>query len=337
MRNVFALLLLAIFLSSPAFAEQTDADQFGLPPGKKGDVQIFYPESSTGSWQKWEKPRGCTMVYAIAIGGGGGGGGGFTRASTFDGAGGGGGGTGAVTRMVLPAFMVPDMLYVQPGNGGLGSTGSGVNGSAGGISYVSMGAYPAGTVANLTVDENLFLMSNAAGAGGGAAGSATTAGAAGVAGTISVITSQNRGGYIANWFSNVGKIGALGGAIADGAGAPAVALGDFIPLSGGAGGSGSTGANVAGGAIGGAGIIQTIPGGSTTLPNGNGGFTWAGPFSNMQLMSTGGSGGASIDAGPAGHGGVGGFPGSGGGGGGAGATGGGGGKGGDGTVIFICL
>lgn len=336
MRKFLLTTLLILLFASSAHVEQTGIDNFGLPPDKRENMMVYYPEASTNAWQKWEKPRGCAMVYMIAIGGGAGGGGGFTRATTADGAGGGGGGTGAVARVLLPAFMVPDHLYVQPGAGGLGGAASST-GTAGGISYVSMGAYPAGSVANMTTDNNLFLMSNAAGAVAGGGGTGTAAGPAGAAGTIAVITAQNRGGYMAHWFATVGLVGFIGGAVADGAGAAATnVLGDSVAMSGGAGGSGSTGGNVTGGAVTGAGIFQTIPGGTGTgaAINGCGGYNWD-PYGNQPLMSTGGSGGASVDAAQAGNGGNGGFPGSGGGGGGAGTTGGIGGKGGDGVVIII--
>lgn len=310
---------------------------FGLPEAGACDFKVFRPAGNTTSWQHWAKPRGANMIYMMAIGAGGGGGGGFSRATTADGAGGGGGGTGAVARFFGPACMVPDNLYIQVGIGGLGGA-AGATGTAGGISYVSMGGYPAGTLANFTVDNNLFLMSNAAGAGAGGGGTATTAGAAGAAGTIPVIGSQNRGGYAGMWFGTVGLVGFIGGVITDGAGANATnVLSDGVPFSGGAGGSGSTGANVNGGQVTGAGFYQTIPGGTGTgaAINGGGGYSWD-PNSSMFLSSTGGSGGASVDAAQGGNGGKGGFPASGGGGGGAGTTGGRGGDGGDGCVIIIC-
>lgn len=309
-------------------------DSYGLPKLGLCDVQIYRPAGNTTSWSHWVKPKGADMIYIMAIGGGAGGGGGFTGVSGADRGGGGGGGTGAITRFFGPALMVPDVLYVQAGLGGLGAAAGGT-GTAGGISYVSAGPFPAGSVANFTVDNNLFVMSNAAGAGGGGGGTGAAAGAAGAAGTISVITSQNRGGYAGMWFATVGLVGFIGGAVADGAGAAANnVLGDSVPLSGGAGGSGSTGANVTGGAVTGAGIFQTIPGGTATNPNGCGGYSWN-PESGLFLASTGGSGGAAIDAAAGGNGGTGGFPGSGGGGGGAGTTGGRGGDGGDGCVIII--
>ncbi len=313
-------------------------NMFGFPGPGVCDFKVYYPSGNTTSWSSWVKPRGAQMIYMMAISGGGGGGGGHTRVAGGDGGGGGGGGTGAIARFFGPACMVPDTLYVQAGAGGLGGTAGGGGGGQPGISYVSIGGYPSGTLASFTVDNNLFLQSHSGGSIAGGGGGAATAGAAGAAATIPVITSQNRGGYAGMWFGTVGLVGFIGGAIADGAGAAATnVLSDGVPFSGGAGGSGSTGANVTGGQVTGAGIFQTIPGGTGTgtAIHGGGGYNWD-PYSGLFLASTGGSGGASVDAGVAGNGGKGGFPASGGGGGGAGATGGSGGPGGDGCVIIIC-
>lgn len=313
-------------------------EQFNLPSPGVCDVQLFRPMGNTTSWAQWNKPRGAQMIYMVAISGGGGGGGGFTGISTADRAGGGGGGCSGIARFFGPAHMVPDVLYIQAGLGGLGVGSGGGTAGSGGISYVSMGPYPAGTLANFTVDNNLFLMSNAVGPTGGGTGTGTTAGAAGAAGTIAVIGSQNRGGYAGMWFATVGLVGFIGGAITDGAGAAATnVLSDGVPFSGGAGGSGTTGGNVAGGQVTGAGIFQTIPGGTATGGMGGGGYSWN-PEGNASsfMASTGGSGGGSADAAAGGNGGKGGFPGSGGGGGAGGTTGGRGGDGGDGCVVIIC-
>lgn len=312
-------------------------EAYDLPPYGRCDRKMFWQSGGANAttanrWNTWYKPQGCSMVYMWGCSGGGGGGGGFTRASTADGAGGGGGGAAGVVRLLMAAIHVPDILYVQAGWGGLGVGSGGGTAGSGGISYVSAGPYPAGSLANLTTDNNLYLMSNAVGPTGGGTGTGTTAGAAGAAGTIAVIGSQNRGGYAMSWDATVGLVGFIGGAITDGAGAAATnALSDGVPFSGGAGGSGSTGANVAGGAVSSAGICPQLNGGNTAgLPNGCAGYELFNPF----MFSTGGSGGAAIDAGAGGHGGRGGF-GSGGGGGGAGTTGGTGGNGGSGLVIII--
>ena len=90
-------------------------DQFGGPPQSRADVQIF-TSAVTSGWQTWAKPRGAAMSQMIAIGGGGGGGGGSTNGNN----GGGGGGSSSVTRLLIPAFCLPDELYIQVGPGGPG-------------------------------------------------------------------------------------------------------------------------------------------------------------------------------------------------------------------------
>jgi hypothetical protein len=312
-------------------------DQFGLPQSGKADFQLFRPMGNTTSWAEWVKPRGVQFIYIMAISGGGGGGGGFSGIAGSDRAGGGGGGCSGITRVFAPACMVPDVLYVQAGLGGLGVGSGGGTAGSGGVSYVSMGAYPAGTLANFTVDNNLFCMSGAAGPTGGGTGTVAAAGAAGAAGTIAVVGAQNRGAYAMFWAATVGLVGFIGGVIADGAGAAATnVLGDAVPFSGGAGGSGSTGGNVAGGQVTGAGMFQTIPGGPASGGAGGGGYSWN-PNGSLLMASTGGSGGGSFDNGVGGAGGKGGFPGSGGGGGAAGTTGGRGGDGGDGCVVIVSI
>ena len=69
---------------------------------------------TSGTWQTWTKPRGITMVFMPPIGGAGGGGGGFSAAAGNARGGGGGGGGGNPTRLLVPAFVIPDLLYVQP-------------------------------------------------------------------------------------------------------------------------------------------------------------------------------------------------------------------------------
>src|SRR5689334_17659694 len=111
-----------------------------LPPGVNGDVQIFScPMNAVTQWQEWRKPRGVSMVAMLLIGGGGGGGGGFTAASGSAKGGGAGGACSSLAFHIFPAFCLPDILKVSVGLGGVGGSGSGVNGSAGTISYVAVG------------------------------------------------------------------------------------------------------------------------------------------------------------------------------------------------------
>ena len=134
-------------------------DYFGLPKKGRSDKQVFTPQGTNANlnWQQWVKPTGANMIYMYAIGGGGGGGGGFTRAAAAAGGGGGGGGAAATASLLIPAIFVPDVLYVQPGIGGLGSTGSGVAGSAGGHSYVSIGAFPTGAASEMITHQQVYL------------------------------------------------------------------------------------------------------------------------------------------------------------------------------------
>jgi hypothetical protein len=52
----------------------------------------------------------------------------------------GGGGSGAVTRALFPANVLPDTLFIQPGVGGTSGTSGGGSGGIGGRSYVSIAA-----------------------------------------------------------------------------------------------------------------------------------------------------------------------------------------------------
>ena len=83
--------------------------------------QIFY---ATGGWQTWIKTRGKSMINITVIGGGGGGGAGTVgAAAATTRTGGGGGGSGAVVQATGPLLVLPDILYVQAGAGGVGGIG----------------------------------------------------------------------------------------------------------------------------------------------------------------------------------------------------------------------
>lgn len=302
-------------------------DVSSLPPQTRDDLRIFLPLGSANSWQQWLKPRGVTMVYMTVIGGGGGGGGGFTGIATSARGGGGGGGSAGIARLLIPAIFVADVLFVQPGVGGAGSTGSGVAGGNGGISYISIGPFPSGTAANIITAGACYLTSSAAVANGGAAGTVSAAGTGGGAAGIALNTSARMGALTGLWQAQVSTSGANGGVHTGAVGGSLTVLGSNFIL-GGSGGGGTTSADFAGGAQTGAGIFQTIAGGTSSAPNGGNGVTLWNP-----LIATGGAGGAGINSGVGGNGGVGGI-GCGGGGGGGGTTGGTGGAGGDGCVII---
>ena len=309
------------------------SDLFGDVPMSRADVQIFTANQFAQSWQTWSKPRGVTNSYMLTIAGGGGGGGGFTRATANNGGGGGGGACSGISRLIIPSFFLPDVLYLQVGQGGIGGSGTGVAGSAGGISYISLG--------HSIVAPNLLLAATGTTApGGGGAGTGTTAGAAGSVPTIATTTTAHQYGH---WFGNVGLIGVAGGFVATtGAVGNSVTAWTAIPLTPGAGGGGIGTSNTefAGGAV------TTTPavdfgnvsfsaassiaaGGAGTGGNGSSGF-----FSWQPFFMTGGAGGGTNNTATAGSGGNGGV-GCGGGGGGSGITGGRGGNGGNGIVMII--
>ncbi len=115
---------------------------------KNSTTQIFTGSGAASTFFTWHKPDGCTLLYIICVGGGGGGGTGSLNgisggSSTTTAAGGGGGGAGAICKLIIPAFMLPDTLFIQPGIGGAGAAGvtgtsssntGGSSGSAGTIS-----------------------------------------------------------------------------------------------------------------------------------------------------------------------------------------------------------
>lgn len=308
-------------------------DIFNVPNFNESN-KIFLPNAT--SWQTWNKPAGVKFIYFYIVGGGGSGGGGRTGGNN-SGGGGAGGGSSAIAVGLYPAIVLPDILYLQVGTGGL-SVGAGISGSSGGISYVAVEPNTTGT--------NIIMQSGAVGAGGGGAGtnSGTGAGAAGSAGTIWQ--------YINNPLTSIGMISALAGqaGAAGGQNTPSVggSITPSMPISGGAGGGGVSagGTQTAGGNITGSGFLSTLSGGTTastaTLP-GMPGYSLTNPvgesFIDGPLFFTGGSGGASAGNAIITTGGLGGNGsyGSGGGGGGASyaSTGGSSGKGGDGLVLIV--
>jgi hypothetical protein len=118
-------------------------------------------------WQTWTKPNDAMLIHILCIGGGGGGGSGKKDSSVINRFGGGGGGSAAVTSMFVPAFLIPDTLYVQVALGGVGgaaqtiNTVNGNNGTASGTSYVAL--YPSYT----GTEYGNLLLSAIGGFGGG--------------------------------------------------------------------------------------------------------------------------------------------------------------------------
>lgn len=297
--------------------------------------QVFYAGGS--AWQTWNKPHNCRFVHIFCLGGGGGGGGGQGAGTGTSRRGGGGGGSSGYTNALFPATYLPDTLYLQVGQGGIGGGGGTTvtNGATGSLSYVSI--QPNTTAANILVQSGNIA------ATGGIRGSVSPS-TGGAGSTIWATTTAN----ILIFGLVVPVAGQAGGTGV----APAAPTNTTIStiVTGGAAGASMNGATSRTGAqITGTGSIPTILGGeaggssTSTVPGGPGGnFTSVFPdsestYSTLNLFFGGGSGGGSSDGGSGGAGGNAAF-GGGGGGGGAGITNGGGagGKGGDGLIIITC-
>lgn len=282
------------------------------------DVQIFRANGATP--QTWNKPRGASSVFMMAIGSGGGGGGGFSGAAGTLRGGGGGGGASGISRLLSVAALLPDSLYVFVPYGGAGGT-AGNAGSNGANSEICLVPIYAGN------DADTVLRSGVTGALGGQPGTGSAGGAGGTAGTLDAAT--------AHTFDKFGVTTFIAGAVATGGGTGDANGGNFnwgssgVPLSGGTGGGGVTTSLRRGGNITGAGLFPSIVGvAGVTTPIVDGITIWK-PF-----MACGGIGGSCDNNIVGGDGGTGGI-GCGGGGGGGGTTGGAGGRGGDGLVVII--
>jgi hypothetical protein len=313
-------------------------------PSNTDSTKIFYASGGTTSWQTWQKPRNAKFIQIFCLGGGAAGGSGYRGTAAANRTGAGGGGSGGVTRAIYPAFLLPDILYIQVGLGGASVAGttttSGVTGTAGGISYVS--------IAPSSSAINVLAQSSNAGAGGGVAAGSLTTNAGGNPATTWDRTSSP--------FTSLGILNTVAG-IAGGASTNAStgvitniqSLGTTI-VTGGAGGGSTNNVTAssyfatAGGSILSASAILTtsIPGGLTGSIIGAGNPGGSGYGSLSPFCGTGGSGGSGQASGSfaAGRGGDG-WYGCGGGGGGTAVavsgSGGAGGKGGDGLVIITTI
>ena len=104
-------------------------------------VGAVRPPESDVSIQAWTRPKHATMLFFLCIGGGAGGGSGKSGPLSTARGGGGGGGTGSTIRWLVPAALLPRVLYLGPGSGGPGGVatgGDGGAGMAGGPSIIAM-------------------------------------------------------------------------------------------------------------------------------------------------------------------------------------------------------
>jgi hypothetical protein len=299
-------------------------------PKRSGDIQIFYPWATQASaHQYWHKPRGVSMVEIICIGAGGAGGNGQSVAAGVTGVGGGSGGSGSVVTLKIPAFFLPDVLFISVAQESV-SRGDSTSSSNGSLTRVSIGV-------TFTANEIVCYASSGGFAAGGASGGAVGNQAAALA--IGNMPLGGMGFYTMNRGA-IGQVGTSGGA------APtniAPQTSGIITQIGGAGGShGASGAGSAGAGYTAEGLFPAIAGGVAgtgggNAGDGNGHYQRESIISNLRFMLYGGTGGGSADA-TGGNGGAGGKGsyGCGGGGGGVGVVGGAGGVGGGGLCIISC-
>lgn len=301
-------------------------DFLHLPKPQNGYIDYFPGFSNTdgGSWVAWEKPKGTHMIRITCIGGGGGGGYGANSTVSNRNAGA-GGGSGAITIVTIPAYVLPDILYVSSGAGGRGGNSVGSLASGNGIaSYVC--------IAQSTAAIYTVCIANG-GLGGGSNGT-TTAGSGGTVATIANMLLASYGIY--NFLG-----GQTGGTAGSGAPSAITYPTTGLLLSGGVAGGGglSSSANVTAPTQTVYNIFPSVTGG---VAGTNGTDGQQGHSIYQPLLSCGGAGGGSSNttgsgSGTGGSGADGGFPGSGGGGSGCGAGTGGdrrGGNGGSGLVII---
>lgn len=303
-------------------------DYFNINDNSFKNQVFYFIGTGTTAWQVWNKPPNCKWVNFFLVGGGAGGQGGQINAASTR-SGGSGGGSAAFAYITVPAFALPDRLYIQVGGGGAGGvSGGSPQGGVGGLSYVS-------AIPDASSPQTILMKSGTAGAG-----TSTSATAGTVITATDILLSE-----IAFVSAYPGQAGGTGGN-SNSVATSVTPTG--IPFTGGAGGAGCSSVGTLGTSAGIVGILNfpTISGGTNTASAGataspgNSGYStrqnFIGPHFNTPMFFTGGAGGgaASNGTGIGGKGGDGSF-GCGGGGGGAGgnSTAGVGGRGGDGFVL----
>jgi hypothetical protein len=305
-------------------------DVLNLPKPQNGYIDYFFGHADkiSGPWQTWEKPRGISMIDITCIGAGGGGRSGWCADSTTR-SGGGGGGSGGFTKLLIPAMVLPDVLYLLVGKGGAGGVSIFTAASTTGMS----GANGIGSFVSIAPSTAAIYTACFANGGGGGSILSVGTNAGGGGGSVATQTSALMSG-LGQFFALAGQTGAAGPT----ASATALAYPTTgLLLSGGGGGGGST---FSSGAVTAPTYTSFVLVPTRTAPigqPGNDGISLSQP-----LMSIGGAGGdassgtTTVSGKRGGNGGIG----CGGGGGGAGPSvpgSGAGGSGGDGLVIIQCF
>lgn len=141
-----------------------------LPSQQDQRFWVYTGNKVANGYQTWSKPPGISFISIITIGGGGGGSGAAIWQDGVQVRGGGGGGAAAMTPIFLPAYLVPDILYINVGLGGAGGAASTTTtanaGLNGGATYV--GYYPVQSAGYTLCVANGGNGGTAAGIGGSA-------------------------------------------------------------------------------------------------------------------------------------------------------------------------
>jgi hypothetical protein len=198
---------------------------------------VFTPTGTiaTSVFQTWRKPPGISFVHIIAVGGGAGGASGLGTNSGGTLAGGGGGGSGSVTNVFLPAYLVPDILYIAPGRGGPGgvpTTSTTVRnvGTAGQGTFI--GYHPVTSAGYTLCFANGGNPGNSAGTGGTTSATNTLSLPAAQIGLRSYYTAQAGGtGTINLNTSNIAAVHRITGGVG-GWGAPGFNTGPTLIMAG---------------------------------------------------------------------------------------------------------
>lgn len=286
-------------------------------------VQTFVGSQSAGgaisTSQSWSKPSGASWIYMMLVSGGASGGAGRSDVSGSLRSGGGGGGSGSVVKLLLPASVCPDQLWVRPAGATQRATGVGLGGSSSIVAIEPIEYNQAKQFAIALPPAGGAVGTGAAVAGGAAAAAAQSVhmGMGYTLGLVLALPGLTGGGSAVNnhGASIVSHSGSL-----------------FLPGCGGAGiaavDSGFNSGQVDPSAYQFPYVRSAVPATSSGEPGPDGYTAWT-PF----LHGRCGYGGACFPLGTGGRGGDGGI-GSGGGGGGAGITGGQGGAGGPGLILI---
>lgn len=284
---------------------------------------VYTGNKNNTGFQTWLKPPGISFIHIITIGPGAGGSGTVAYQAGTAWRGGSGGGGGSMNSVFLPAYLVPDTIYINVGLGGTGgasSTTATPNAGTAGQDLTYVTFHPVKTVAYA------FCIASPGGAGSLPAGGTGAIGGNGGATAGSTFFPVSQIG-LRNYIG--GQAGATGGQ--NGAANNITAT---YRITGGGGGSGNTVGGVTG-----VGSSIAVVGGNTSIntiapsPAGTDGSQF---IDLINFIFGGGTGASSSTAISGSNGGFGGY-GCGGGGGSVGpGLGGGGGKGGDGLVIITC-